>query len=76
VLSGSLPASERALGTESTAPWPLVLWMEALILVAAGAVWAWNRWGRVQTWIVFFPVTAVVGFFITDQVARLLPNLM
>jgi sortase A len=74
--SSSLPHSEQPLGTDTSTMWALVLWLEALIVVALGIVWSWTRWGRFQTWIVFVPVTAVVGFYLADQFMRLVPNLL
>jgi LPXTG-site transpeptidase (sortase) family protein len=76
ISSSRLPHSEQPLGTDTGTMWALVLWLEALIVVAVAIVWSWMRWGRHQTWIVFVPVTAVVGFFVADQFMRLVPNLL
>jgi LPXTG-site transpeptidase (sortase) family protein len=73
---GSLQSSERANAGDTSTLWALVFWLEALVLVAVGTVWSWQRWGHYQTWIVFFPLTAVVGYFVSDQFVRLLPNLL
>jgi LPXTG-site transpeptidase (sortase) family protein len=69
-------ASERPMAADTSALWVLVLLLQALILARVGAVWAWRRWGRAQSWIVFFPVTALLGLLLADQLMRLLPNLM
>jgi LPXTG-site transpeptidase (sortase) family protein len=74
--SSSLPHSEQPLGIDTSTVWALVLWLEALIVVAVAIVWSWMRWGHQQTWIVFVPLTAVVGFFVADQFMRLVPNLL
>ena len=76
VAADSVPASEQPMGTDDADLWVMVLWLQALALVSVLAVWAWNRWGRHQTWIVFAPLTAVVGLQVADQVTRLLPNLL
>jgi LPXTG-site transpeptidase (sortase) family protein len=76
VPAGALPADERPMATETGALWVLVLWLEALIVAAVAMVWSWYRWGRAQTWIVFVPLTVLVGFFLSAQITRLLPNLM
>jgi sortase A len=76
VTATDLKSSERANATDAATLWALVLWLEALVLVAIGIVWSWQRWGHSQTWIVFFPLTAVVAYFASDQVVRLLPNLL
>jgi hypothetical protein len=68
--------SESANANDTSSVWALVLWLQALILVVVGAIWAWHRWGRHQTWIVFLPLTALVGYYVADQVTRLLPNLL
>jgi LPXTG-site transpeptidase (sortase) family protein len=73
---GSVPRAEQALGTDTSMLWVLIFWLEGLVLCSVGAVWSWHRWGRVQTWVVFVPLVALVGFFLSGQVARLLPNLM
>jgi sortase A len=76
ITASDLGASEQALGTDSEALVPVVLW--GLLLLAAAALLAWTgrRWGRWQTWIVAVPVVCFVSLSIADQVARLLPNLM
>lgn len=76
VTASALPAAEQIMGTDPTTLWRLVLWLQALIAVALGIVWSWHRWGRPQTWIVFFPLTALVGLFAAAEAARLLPNLL
>lgn len=50
--------------------------LELLVLLAAGAVWAWKRWDQRAMWIVFVPVLAAVSFLVADHIADLLPNLM
>jgi LPXTG-site transpeptidase (sortase) family protein len=77
VLSAAnLGASEQALGTDSLAWLPLVLWGQGLLIMAGVLSWCRQRWGRWQTWIVAVPVLGFFGLSIADQVARLLPNLM
>jgi LPXTG-site transpeptidase (sortase) family protein len=76
VPAGALPADERPMATETGSLWALVLWLEALIVAAVAMVWSWNRWGRVQTWVVFVPLVALVGYYLSAQITRLLPNLM
>ncbi|MER5471367.1 sortase [Streptomyces sp. NPDC002935] len=76
IRSGTLPESEQPLAVPGGVPWPLVLWLQALVAVAVAAVWAWHRWGRHQTWIVFAPVVAVLGLQVATRTTELLPNLM
>ncbi|GAA2137201.1 sortase [Kitasatospora kazusensis] len=74
--AGSLPPGELAMGTDSGAWIPLVLWGEALLLAALALASAWSRWGRPQAWIVGVPVLSALGLAVADEVARLLPNLV
>jgi LPXTG-site transpeptidase (sortase) family protein len=71
-----LMRSEVAGATDTSSLWVLVFWLQALLLVTFGAVWSWHRWGHAQTWVVFVPLVLVVGFFVSDQVTRLLPNVL
>lgn len=72
----TLPASERAMAGDSSTLWAFALWLQALIVLAIGAVWAWHRWGRAQAWVVFLPPMMLVGLCASGEVARLLPNLL
>lgn len=71
----ALPA-ERVLAGSHDAPLPLVLWLEALLVVVVGGVWAWGRWGRWQSWIVVSPVLVAVLVGASRTAAQLLPNLL
>jgi hypothetical protein len=76
VTAATLPASEQFMGTDTSTLWALVLWLQGLILLALGAVWAWHRWGHAQAWIVFLPPLLLVGLATSREVAKLLPNLL
>ncbi|MGW0882075.1 sortase [Streptomyces sp. NPDC002671] len=76
IRSGTLPASEEPLARPSGVPWPLVMWLQALLLTAVAAVWTWHRWGRHQTWLVFAPVVTVLGLQVATRTTELLPNLL
>ncbi|WP_217554764.1 sortase [Streptomyces sp. GbtcB6] len=76
IRAGTLPTSEEPLARPSGVPWPLVMWLQALLLTAVAAVWTWHRWGRHQTWIVFAPVVAVLGLQVATRTTELLPNLL
>ncbi|MFI6358013.1 sortase [Streptomyces sp. NPDC050743] len=76
IRSGTLPGSEEPLARPSGVPWPLVMWLQALLLAAVAAVWTWHRWGRHQTWLVFAPVLAVLGLQVATRTTELLPNLL
>ena len=72
----SVSASEAPMGTDTSTLWVLAFFLQALILASVAAVWSWRRWGRIQTWIVFFPLFVLLGYYASDQFIRLLPNLM
>ncbi len=74
--ASGLPTAERVMGSDPGTLWALALWLQVLLGVSLGVVWAWHRWGRAQTWVVFLPVLLLVGLFASGEVARLLPNLM
>jgi LPXTG-site transpeptidase (sortase) family protein len=74
--STALPASEKFMGVDSSTIWQLVLWLEALVVVMALFIWGWNRWSRMKTWIVVSPLLVLVGLAVSDQFARLLPNML
>lgn len=76
VSSRGLPANETIMASDTTTMWALVLWLQALILASVGAVWAWKRWGRARTWVVFLPLLLLIGLQVADEVARLLPNML
>jgi sortase (surface protein transpeptidase) len=76
VTGSTLPESEQFMGADTSTLWALALWLQAMILLSVGAVWAWHRWGHAQAWIVFLPPLLLVGLATSGEVARLLPNLL
>jgi hypothetical protein len=72
----AVPPSQRPLGIDTGTLWALLLWLGALTLVLAGAVWTWHRRGHAQAWIVFGAPLALIWFFVADQATQLLPNLL
>lgn len=75
VSANELAAEEQIMGGDTRTLWALALWLQALIVLALVAVWAWHRWGRAQTWVVFLPPLLLVGLAASGEAARLLPNL-
>ena len=76
VTSADLTPAEQALGTDSYAWLPLILWLGGLLIGVGLLSWLRQQWGRWQTWVVAVPVFGFFGLAVADQVARLLPNLM
>jgi LPXTG-site transpeptidase (sortase) family protein len=72
----SVPPSERPLAGDTSDLWALVLELQGLTLLVVGAVACWRWWGRAQTWIVFFPLLVLASFEVSNQVLKLLPNVM
>lgn len=76
LTTATLPDAEELLGTDTSRLWLLALWLQGLVVLAIGAVWAWHRWGRAQAWVVFLPPLLLVSVFISNQTTNLLPNLL
>ncbi len=72
----SLPPSERAMGTDTSQLFLLVLWAQAFLIAVLAFTWARERWGRWQTWTVGLPVLLALGWAVAGQLALLLPNLL
>ncbi|SDZ45196.1 sortase family protein [Herbiconiux ginsengi] len=72
----ALPASERAMGADSSGAFGLLLLLEVLVAAALGATWLWKRWGRWESWIVAVPVIATIGLLAATNVNSFLPNLL
>ncbi|WP_295823647.1 sortase [uncultured Microbacterium sp.] len=75
-VTTTLDPSHRAMATDVRTVWALVFAVQFLIAVETAAVWSFRRFGAQKTWIVFLPVGALAGFFVADQLTRLLPNLL
>ena len=72
----SLLASEAPLANDTGTLWALLLWLEGLAVLLTLAVWTWRRWGHAQAWIIFTAPMLVVWVFVSDQIVRLLPNMI
>ena len=73
---GDQAASENAMGTEPAAWLPIELWGLLLVVVAGVLSWLWIAWGRWQTWLIAVPIVGFIVLAISDEVTRLLPNLI
>lgn len=71
----TLPSSENFLGTDPQAWLPIVFWGQLMLLVTLGLSWAWNAWGKWQSWVIAIPALGYLVLTLSDQVTRLLPNL-
>jgi sortase A len=73
---GAVPSDEQPMQGDTSGLFPLVLWLEALVLLAVGYAWGRGRWGLWQTWLVGAPVVVAVVWGATDCAIQLLPNLL
>lgn len=72
----TLPESERLLAVDLSTLWRLLLWLQLLLVAVLVGVFAWLRWDRAKTWVVFVPTLMLVGLLTAGEAARLLPNLL
>ena len=61
---------------DSRGLYPLVLWLQLLLLAVVGGVWARLRWGGRQSWVVATPVVLAALWGASTSLWQLLPNLM
>jgi sortase A len=72
----AVPADEQPMQVDSSVLMPLVLWLEALVVVAVVCAWGGSRWGRWETWLVGVPLVLAVVWGATNCAIQLLPNLL
>jgi sortase A len=72
----AIAGAEQPMAVDTSNLMPLVLWLEALLLVAIGLVWSARRWGGWQSWIVGVPLVVAVLWGTTAAAFGLLPNLL
>jgi sortase A len=73
---GAVPIAENAMQGDKAALFPLVLWLQLLLLAGLGVVWAQSRWGGAQAWLVGTPVVLAALFGAGQTAIQLLPNLL
>jgi sortase A len=69
------PKADLALAGDTGGLVPLVFWLQGMVLVAAGLVYAHNKWTTPQLWLVGLPLAIAVLWGATSTVLLLLPNL-
>ncbi|MBT9607233.1 sortase [Microbacterium sp.] len=71
-----LPPQAQAMATDMRTVWALVFALQFLVVAEFVAVWSYRKVGWQKTWIVFTPVLLLASVFVSDQLIRLLPNLL
>jgi hypothetical protein len=71
----AVPAIDKPLAGDTGVLFPLVLWLEALVVVSAGLAWAYSRWTVWQVWVVGLPAVLALLWATTSAAMLLLPNL-
>lgn len=72
----TLPPQAQAMATDMRTVWALVFALQFLVVAEFVAVWSYRRVGWQKTWIVFAPILLLASVFVSDQLIRLLPNLL
>ncbi len=76
IAPGVIAPNEQAMSGDRDRAFSLSWLAELLVLAAVAAVWAWKRWNRLATWLVFVPLLSAVALACADRVTDLLPNLI
>jgi sortase A len=71
-----VPPGQALMDGQPEALVPLVLWLEALVIVVVVATWARTNWGAWQVWLAGAPVLLAILWVVTETSDRLLPNLL
>lgn len=72
----AVPAAENPMGTDTSHLTGVIFLLQLLLAAAVGTAWAWQRWGRRETWIVATPILLTFGLLVADNLNLLLPNLV
>jgi len=65
--------AELGLAGQTDGVLSLVLWLEALLIVAIGSTWLWRRWTRWSAYLVCVPVVLAVTWIVFENLTKLLP---
>jgi sortase A len=71
-----VPNSQQAFGVDLSGVLPLVLWLEALIVVVAAIIWFRSRIGKWESYLIGTPILLALLWRVFEQVAGMLPNLV
>lgn len=71
-----LPINERQMHGDPSAWIGVVTWAALLAGLAAATMWVRMRWGKWQTWVAAAPPLLAVGLQVSEQLIRLMPNVL
>jgi len=71
----AVPAVDKPMAGDTNELVPVVLWLEALVVLGGALGWAYSRWSLWQIWLVGLPALLAVLWATTNAVMLLLPNL-
>jgi sortase A len=73
----SVPTSvDKVMATDSRGLYPLILWLQLLLVAGVAGVWTRQRWGLWQTWLVAGPILLAALWGASGSLWRILPNLL
>jgi sortase A len=71
----TITTAEQAMQGDPSAFPVLILWLQLLLAVAGGAVWARIRWTGVQTWLAAAPLLIAALWGVASSASMFLPNI-
>jgi sortase A len=74
-VSTQLSSADYVLAGDTSGLVPLVLWLQALVLLTLGLVYSYGKWSPWQMWLVAMPAVLAVLWGATSSAMLLLPNL-
>jgi sortase A len=72
----AVPPAENPMGIDTSHLTEVIFLLQVLLAAAIGTAWAWQRWGRRETWVVATPVLITFGLLVAGNLNLLLPNLV
>jgi sortase A len=68
--------ADSIMKPDLTGLYPLVLWLQLMLIAVIFAVWATIRWGRWQAWLIASPIVLFAVWAATNCAALLVPNIV
>jgi sortase A len=73
---GVATSADGLLRGDTRGMYPLVLWLQLLVVSVVGGIWARTRWGLWQSWLVAAPIALAALWGATTNAWLLFPNLL